>query len=423
MNKVSVIIPVYNNVKYLERCLKSVFSQNMEQMEVICIDDGSTDESILILSDYANRYGNLRLFHQENKGAGSARNLGIAKASGEFIAFLDADDFYYDNMALRKLYYTAKESGALICGGSVCSFRNGILTLDNLHREAKFTRNGLMAYSDYPVCYGFWRFIYKKDLLVKNNIFFPDYRRCQDLPFLIKAMCESGYFYAVEDYVYCYRKEHKEVYFTRQKITDYTKGMRDCLILSQKYRISELHTEIINMIHRQLAAMMYMEINNGCSELISILEEINQAITEELIIKNRLICKSIYLLSPEEIPEYILAAGQRKEQFIERLKNCDNVYVYGAGKVGKRVVRFLLEQNVNIRSVVVTSKDQNPDCVENVKVCGIDEIVWTGDEIILIATFAYMQDEIEQEILHRDNKNIEKIDIEEFTLYERKFWF
>lgn len=137
MNKVSVIIPVYNNVKYLERCLKSVFSQNMEQMEVICIDDGSTDESILILSDYANRYGNLRLFHQENKGAGSARNLGIAKASGEFIAFLDADDFYYDNMALRKLYYTAKESGALICGGSVCSFRNGILTLDNLHREAK----------------------------------------------------------------------------------------------------------------------------------------------------------------------------------------------------------------------------------------------------------------------------------------------
>ena len=90
--QVSVIIPVYNAGHYLETCLDSVCAQAVRGLEIICIDDGSTDDSYTILKRYAQRDDRIRIISQVNSGPGSARNRGLREAMGEFVAFLDADD-------------------------------------------------------------------------------------------------------------------------------------------------------------------------------------------------------------------------------------------------------------------------------------------------------------------------------------------
>ena len=96
--KVSVILPVYNGETYLSECLDAILGQTLKEIEVICVNDGSTDRSPEILREYAARDSRIRVIDQENTGAGAARNNGMAQARGEYLSFLDADDFFEPQM-------------------------------------------------------------------------------------------------------------------------------------------------------------------------------------------------------------------------------------------------------------------------------------------------------------------------------------
>ena len=91
--KVSVIVPVYNAQDYLEQCIVSILEQTLQEIEVICVDDSSTDRSLEILKKYEKEDSRMRVLTQPNSGAGAARNRGLSQASGEYLSFLDADDF------------------------------------------------------------------------------------------------------------------------------------------------------------------------------------------------------------------------------------------------------------------------------------------------------------------------------------------
>ena len=97
MYSLSILIPVYNVENYLAECLDSIFVRNGFAGEVICVDDGSTDNSPTILSDYANRFSNLRIIKQQNAGLSAARNAALRAASGDYVLFVDSDDFLADN--------------------------------------------------------------------------------------------------------------------------------------------------------------------------------------------------------------------------------------------------------------------------------------------------------------------------------------
>ena len=97
MIKVSIIIPVYNTSKYLPRCLDSVISQSLKDIEIICINDGSTDDSLNILKKYHDVDNRIIILNLQNGGVARARNAGIRKAIGEFIGFVDSDDYVDDN--------------------------------------------------------------------------------------------------------------------------------------------------------------------------------------------------------------------------------------------------------------------------------------------------------------------------------------
>lgn len=113
---ISIITPVYNTEKYLSECLDSIFSQTIKDFELICVDDGSTDNSLNILNNYQNKHKNLKIISQKNGGPGVARNTGIDNALGKYICFWDSDDIFEPD-ALEKMYNQAEETKADI---SIC---------------------------------------------------------------------------------------------------------------------------------------------------------------------------------------------------------------------------------------------------------------------------------------------------------------
>ena len=103
MVKVSIIMPVYNDEEFLNESISSVLNQTLSNIELICVNDGSTDNSLNILNDFASKYEFIKIFSKENEGSGIARNFGMTQAKGEYIAFLDSDDLFIDNDALEKM--------------------------------------------------------------------------------------------------------------------------------------------------------------------------------------------------------------------------------------------------------------------------------------------------------------------------------
>lgn len=134
MIKVSVILPIYNVQPYLQQCLDTILNQTLRDIEVICVDDGSTDDSNLIVRELSKKDERLILLEQENKGAGAARNKGMEIAKGKYLSFLDSDDFFELNM-LEKAYQRAEEISAQI----VCFRSTRYFDIDGRFEECNWT--------------------------------------------------------------------------------------------------------------------------------------------------------------------------------------------------------------------------------------------------------------------------------------------
>ena len=230
MPKISIIIPVYNSEKYLRECLTSIEDQTLKDIEIICVDDGSNDNSINILKEYADKDSRVKLLKQNHLGSGCARNNGIKNATGEFIIFMDSDDLYPENNILENLYNAAKENNVKICGGEFSYFSadNPELIQDFALTEDgyKFDKTGIIDYQNYQFDYGFHRFIYSRQFLLENNIFFPPYKRFQDPPFFVNAMILAKQFYALQQITYAYRTDNR-VKWDSEKTNDMLCGILD----------------------------------------------------------------------------------------------------------------------------------------------------------------------------------------------------
>ena len=174
-DKISVIIPVYNVEKYISRCLDSILNQSYKNVEIIIINDGSTDKSGLICDEYSKRYDNIRVFHKENGGVSSARNLGITVAKGEYITFADPDDFLNKDM-YKILYDNAKNNNSDITICSVNEIRENVIdTEDNTGKIIKYSREDAINgyFNDiYPFNHNYlWNKLFKREMFdeVKLN--------------------------------------------------------------------------------------------------------------------------------------------------------------------------------------------------------------------------------------------------------------
>lgn len=221
MPKVSIIVPVYNVEKYLDRCMDSLLNQTLRDIEIIMVDDGSPDNCPKKCDEYAKRDSRVRVVHKSNAGLGLARNSGLKIATGDYVAFVDSDDFV-DINAYKLLYDKASSSNCdiVFCGYSLFE-DNKVSAIQCLPTE-KYFRGTEQCHefllnligADYFERYKFkvscsvWKAIYKRDILSKNNITFCSEREfvSEDIifhtdliPFInsIFVLSESLYYYCL----------------------------------------------------------------------------------------------------------------------------------------------------------------------------------------------------------------------------------
>lgn len=244
---VSMIIPIYNSSSYLKECLDSVLGQSLKNIEVLCINDGSTDDSLNLLQKYREKDKRIKIYNQKNQGAGAARNTGLKMATDKYVAFMDPDDFYPDNNVLMELYETIEKYKVKIAGGGLIEFLP-----DKRYRKEYgdndpkvFQRNGFLEYSDYQYDYFFQRFIYSRKFLIENNIGFPLHKRQQDILFFIKAMLKAKIFYTLTRRTYCYRVDYKLNPLTKGKIEELLDITMQLLEISKNNNFKKLYKRIL----------------------------------------------------------------------------------------------------------------------------------------------------------------------------------
>ncbi len=195
--KVSVIVPIYNAEAFLRPALDSILDQSLREIEVICVDDGSTDESLHIVKEYQKQDSRIRIATQNNAGPGMARNNGLRRARGEFVIFLDADDFFELDF-LEKMYATAKAEDLDVTVGNydlyqsnTAKFRKNLTGEEqNLLVPGKVTSKNDFPDQIFQLTDGYiWSKLFRRSFLLEKKLAFPeDLRMFEDVYFVVASL-------------------------------------------------------------------------------------------------------------------------------------------------------------------------------------------------------------------------------------------
>lgn len=225
--KVSVVVPVYNSEKYLRKCVDSILAQTLKDIEIILVDDGSTDQSGAICDEYA-RKSNVKVVHQKNSGPAITRNNGINLATGEYIGFVDSDDYIAPEM-YEDLYNIAnlKNIDIVTCGYNIVQGEKIIPKSIPLEPECIFDeieiKKILCKANEKHLLWFPVKSIYRAEIVHKNNILFPNLNNGEETIFILESMLNSKSMYYIDKPYYNYvqtpdsltRVKYKENYTER----------------------------------------------------------------------------------------------------------------------------------------------------------------------------------------------------------------
>lgn len=212
--KVSVIIPVYNSEEYLKKCLDSLVAQSLQEIEIIVVDDGSTDGSWQLIESLANKDNRIVPVRQRNKGVSVARNTGLQQASGEYVGFVDSDDFV-DPDYFKNLYHTGKQQEADIVSGYVDTENERRRYFYNHNNKIAVERNKCLLMGVV------WLNIYKNSMLKKHDVQFPSkLRTAEDNVFNLQASYYANKVVSVIDDTVVYHQVTREGSLTAQQYTE-----------------------------------------------------------------------------------------------------------------------------------------------------------------------------------------------------------
>lgn len=225
MSKVSVVIPVYNVEKYLRETLDCLVNQTLSDIEIICVDDGSTDSSLSILKEYAANDSRVKVLEQQNKFAGVARNNGLKIATGEYVIFLDSDDVF-DKTMLEKLVTKAEKTDADV---TVCKCQL-LMMKDNSVSECDYCINEkylpekevfsgsdiskylLQTFNGWP-----WDKLYKREFILKHGLEFQELRHSNDTYFVLMSLMLAERITILDEIMVTYRIHDESLANTRKK--------------------------------------------------------------------------------------------------------------------------------------------------------------------------------------------------------------
>ena len=270
--KVSVIVPVYNTEKYLEKCLDSLVNQTYQDIEIIIVNDGSTDKSEEIIKEYIKKYHFVKYFKKKNGGLSSARNYGIDKANGDYLLFIDSDD-YVEKEMIQKMYekIIQENSDIVVCEFSYI-YENGtkVRSYSNLDYADMDDKNYLLTPPMAPI-----RLIKKElfnNIKFKEGIYYEDLELCPKLVLYTKKISfvnESLYNYLMRDSSIMHQKE-----FNNKLLDIYS-------VLDSNYKMlnKDYHDEVEYMYITHLlrtAALRFLDYDEGKEQINKIINLIKE---------------------------------------------------------------------------------------------------------------------------------------------------
>lgn len=240
MKKVSIIVPVYNMEKYLNKCMDSLVNQTLEDIEIITINDGSKDSSLKILNEYKEKYPNkVVIINQENQGISVARNNGINAATGKYIGFVDSDDYVKTDM-FEKLYKKIEKTKSDIV---ICDYEKYFMNteefkyvnvVDYIKYDSLYSDTSIINNIDYSP----WNKLFKKELF--NKIKFPKGLKYEDLNAILKVFLIASKISTVKKSLYLYRiNETGETKTINKKVIDILDILQDIIDYSKTINVYE----------------------------------------------------------------------------------------------------------------------------------------------------------------------------------------
>lgn len=248
--KISVIIPIYLVEQYIEKCIESVLEQSYENLEIILVDDGSTDACPEICDKFATKDSKVYVIHKTNGGLSDARNVGVEHASGNYILFLDGDDFFDDEDAIARLIERVKITNVDVLNFSYkkffedtkekVSYFNGLPSMPIILKDDKegqlsyLTKNGLYIAS---AC----NKLIRRELLIDENLKFHKGTYSEDIEWCLRLMMRAKTMDFVCENFYCYRQRHDSISHTidDKKCKDLCNNILRCLYLCRKTSVNE----------------------------------------------------------------------------------------------------------------------------------------------------------------------------------------
>ena len=310
--KISVIVPVYNAEKYLHRCIDSILAQTFSDFELLLIDDGSTDKSGDICDEYAKKDKRIRVFHKENGGVSSARNVGLDNARGEWITFCDADDWVEKDWLLK---FSKDFDIDIVVQGFYIHEKGNVLKNEiPINVCGKYHRTNYAQYLDFlnevdNVGY-LWCRLFRKDIIDKNRLrFVEEYVLWEDLNFIFRYLIHTEASLVQENVCYHYiRPNFSSKYLGKQYTLSTLKCLYDiicCYISLAEYCKNKL---LVSLANQYINCMIHI-CRNG-SESYHVIREYSRFVMRAIVIsqcEDSISLKSKMFLMIDSIPNINVA--------------------------------------------------------------------------------------------------------------------
>lgn len=415
--KVSIVVPVYNVEKYIVKCLESLRQQTFHDIEIICIDDGSTDKSGSILDEFAELDERFIVVHKNNTGYGHSVNMGISKARGDYIGILESDDFAKLDM-IENLYHAALLSNSdVIKGNFDFYFENGgeHFCFNEILKECPYdlTFNAYNNSQIFEVPASVWSALYKKSFLREKNIAFLETPGAsyQDVSFSFKVFMYAETIYCIRESVLNYRYDNPDSSVHNPGkifcICDEYKEIENVIDTITLHDKKKLFYQVMQLIkfraylwnfNRLAIPYQYHFLTRFSDEFRMLFEkekldltmwkhedkEILHMVTQD---KETFFAKNAKEYQNSEWENnYLINKSFEFDGLEASIVKFDNIYIYGAGVIGLQTWEFLQKshQKSKIKGFIVSDGEKSDDRKEELPVRYLSEIE-DKDALVLVA--------------------------------------
>lgn len=257
---ISIIVPVYNTSSYLEKCLDSIYNQTFKDYQLICVDDGSSDNSLQILKKYQNKIKNLKIISQKNQGVAAARNTALSHATGDYIIFIDSDDYIKENY-LEVLYNESCKNNSDVV---ICNFYRYFEKIDKeipvyiKKKRGQYTKEEILnsLIPDILIHSYLWNKLWKKDLF--NNIQFPKIKY-EDISIMCYLFDKSKKISIIDDTLYYYRIRKTSIVrnYSIDTQNDYVKAYGLIRLYIHENNLYEKYKKAFNLLSIKVFLVMF----------------------------------------------------------------------------------------------------------------------------------------------------------------------